>query len=325
MGVEEAVPHVLDYFLYLAVPSFFVISGYLITASTLKNDFKTFLKKRLGRIYPAYIFSIIFVIVLFAPLTVFLKNGGVFDLMYYITQSPTPLSFFIESIPFKAGSLTIGTTLVNLPPKVWNGSAWTLIFEFGCYFAIALILYSLNKFINKKEYFPKLIFGTYIFFLIIAFLSPRNGQLPLKGWNFINTAIYFFTVFLGGSFVYLIKDKIKFSYKLLFLAIIWCIIFMVFLPYHAAMEISAIPMIYIILFISVTFKSPKWIQRNDISYGIYIYAWPIQTLMFSFFVYFGIPKNIYLFIFLCMIVVVIFATFSWFLIEKPILNWINKV
>jgi len=324
LGVEDKVNPIINYILYLAVPSFFVISGYLITASALKNDIITFLKKRFGRIYPAYFFSCISIVVLFAPILFCLNNNGNFDLIAYMTQSPSPISFLINSLPFSADSFTIGQTLINLPNNHWNGSAWTLIFEFTCYIAIACIIYSFKKIQIKKINFSKLIFAIYIIFLVISFFSPRNDTLPLKGWNWINTAIYFFTVFLGGSIVFLIKDKIRFSYKLLSLAILLCIGIMSFIPYHWAMELSAIPMIYIILFISMTLKSPKWVQKNDISYGIYIYAWPIQCVILSFFIYFTIPQNIYLYIVICMVVIVLYSTLSWFLIEKPILDRIRR-
>lgn len=91
-------------------------------------------------------------------------------------------------------------------------------------------------------------------------------------------------------------------------------------PYFIAIEICAIPMCYILLFISVKLKSPKWIQENDISYGMYIYAWPIQVVVACFWNINSIPHNIIIYIIVCMILTVILATISWFLIEKPILD-----
>lgn len=286
----------------------------------MKNDIITYLKKRFGRIYPAYLFSCISIVVLFAPIVYFLNNNCNFNLLSYFTQDPSPLSFLICSLPFSASDFTIGETIISGRINHWNGSAWTLIFEFGCYIAIAIIIYSLKKIEFKKIHYAKLIFVTYIIFLIITFFSPRDDTLPRTGWNWINNAIYFFTVFLGGSTIYFLKDKIKFSYKLLFLAIVTCIVFMSSIPYQWAMELSSIPMIYIILYISMTLKSPKWIQKNDISYGIYIYAWPIQALILRIFIFYNIPQNIFLYTGTCLLVIVLYSIFSWFIIEKPILE-----
>ena len=91
-----------------------------------------------------------------------------------------------------------------------------------------------------------------------------------------------------------------------------------------AIEISAIPLAYIILFISVTLKSPKFIQNNDISYGVYIYAWPIQCVIACFITIYAISINIWAYIILCWVVTAIFAVCSWFLLEKPILSKVRS-
>lgn len=76
LGVENNLPGVVNYILSLAVPCFFVVSGYLITASAIKNDFRTFFKKRFARIYPAYFLSLLLVVILFAPIVFTLKTGN---------------------------------------------------------------------------------------------------------------------------------------------------------------------------------------------------------------------------------------------------------
>ena len=139
MGFEQN-PYLC--FLRLAVPCFFVISGYLIISSAMKNDVKSYFKKRFGRIYPSFFCSIILTIILFAPLTFSLNNGGHFDIISYINDSDI-IKFFIYSLPF--GFQNLGTTLINTPASTWNGSAWTLKYEFGCYIAIAIIIFILNK------------------------------------------------------------------------------------------------------------------------------------------------------------------------------------
>ena len=313
-------PYQINYIIHLAVPCFFVISGYLITASAIKNDVITYLKKRVGRIYPAYLLSVIATVALFAPIVFTITNGGNFDLNTYLTQTPTPFSYMIHSYRLTSTIPIIGTTLNKIPSECWNGSAWTLQFEFGCYIAIMLIIIILNKIKIKSENYPKLIFGLYVFLIIISIFYPKYDGMGVSGINMLIIAVYFFSIFLGGSIVYLIKEKISFSYKYLSLSLIFCIIIMTILPNYWAMEICAIPMVYIILFLSIKIKSPKWIQKNDISYGIYIYAWPIQTVIACFLIINSININIYLYMIICMIATGGFATLSWFLVEKPILN-----
>lgn len=101
---------------------------------------------------------------------------------------------------------------------------------------------------------------------------------------------------------------------------IFCIFVMAFLPSYWAIEISAIPMTYIILSLSMMIKSPKFIQKNDISYGVYLYAWPTQVLIACIMKSFGVSINVWIYMVVCLFITSGFATISWLLLEKPILD-----
>lgn len=68
INAQNNLPSVLTYIMSLAVPCFFVVSGYLITGSAIKNSFKRFLTKRLARIYPAYFIMLLVVVIFLAPI-----------------------------------------------------------------------------------------------------------------------------------------------------------------------------------------------------------------------------------------------------------------
>ena len=158
----------------------------------------------------------------------------------------------------------------------------------------------------------------------MSLFCPRSDGIAQRNiLNLFAFGINLFIIFLGGSIVYLIKDKIVFNKKLLSLAIIFCILVMSTLPYCWATEICAIPMIYIILYISLNLKSPKFIQQNDISYGLYIYAWPIQSVIATIIAVYGFNVNVWIYTFICFVVTSIVALFSWYIVEKPILNKIR--
>lgn len=317
---ENNLPYAFNYLLNLAVPCFFVVSGYLITASSLKNDLKTFFKKRFARIYPAYFISLIVIVAIFAPIAHILIGEGN-NLLNYLSTSPTPLQFLVSNIPLFIVCPKIGLTLSVIDGSSWNGSAWTLIFEFGCYIAIALIIKILTKVNNEKKDLFKFVFGIYVLLIVISLFYPRPEGNPNRDiLNLFIFAVNLFSVFLGGSLVYLIKERISFDLKYVVLSFIFCILVMNFIPYCWAIEICAVPLIYIILYISVNLKSPKFLQENDISYGVYIYAWPVQTLIATILVIFGVSFNIWTYTIICFIVTGTFASLSWFLIEKPILK-----
>jgi peptidoglycan/LPS O-acetylase OafA/YrhL len=53
---------------------------------------------------------------------------------------------------------------------------------------------------------------------------------------------------------------------------------MVFVPI-AGGPIAAPLIGYALLYLSTVIPQPAWIARNDVSYGFYIYAWPVQQLV----------------------------------------------
>ena len=205
-------PHCLDVVMSFAVPFFFYISGYLITASAIKNDFKTFLKKRLARIYPAYFICILLIVILFAPLAFTIINNGNFDLVSYLDLNPSPSRFFIYALPLNLFENNIGTLLEAINADNWNVSIWTLIFEFGCYIAVSILIMVLMKSRIRKNHYPKVFFVIYLILGITYALMPDSSSKVLF---YFKLGLYLFSMFFFFFFVYLIKNKLVFSYKCL--------------------------------------------------------------------------------------------------------------
>ena len=227
---ENNLPSTVNYIISLAVPCFFVVSGYLITASALKNNFKKFLTKRFARIYPAYFCMLIAIVIFFAPLAYDICNGGQIVLLNYIKQEPSPIRFVIFGLPLFLFSPTIGQTLIHSSSPYWNGSAWTLIFEFACYITISLLMFGLSKFKVKKP--VKIISIFYLILVVISFFYPRPEGIPTRDiYNLFVFMVNLLSIFLGGSIVYLIKNKLHFSPKYLLAAILICVLLMSLLPY----------------------------------------------------------------------------------------------
>lgn len=324
MNYENNLPDFAKYIIDLAVPCFFVVSGYLITASAINNNLKTYFKKRIARIYPAYFLSLLIVPFILAPICYFIVYNG-FDLLNYVSLSPSPIDYIIYGLPLYLGCPVIGDILINLPYNYWNTSIWTLSFEFACYILIALVIFLLNKL--KKEKYTFVVVGLYVLFLVISFFYLRP-RVPVQNSGFLTVMLTYgsnlFSIFLGGSIVYLVKDKIKFNIKYVILALSFSIIIMSILPYGWATEICAIPFIYIILYLAIVIKSPKFIKENDISYGVYVFSWPIQTTLACFLLTNKIYCNPLVFFIISSFLVVGMSLLSWFLVEKPILNKVRS-
>ncbi|OAK54847.1 acyltransferase family protein [Rhodococcoides kyotonense] len=123
-----------------SVAGFFVISGYLITASRMNEQSTSkYLWRRVLRIYPGYWVCIAVVGLVAAPIVWFLagNNGlGVF------TRADGGLAYFLKNITLFRGQVDVaGTTSIDqfLFQSDWNGSLWSLPFEFACYLIVAVL------------------------------------------------------------------------------------------------------------------------------------------------------------------------------------------
>lgn len=130
----------------LGVPIFFMISGYCISVSAVKNMAvpHAFIIQRVKRLYPAYWFSIIFGLLLLVGLMVFNLN----------TTSAMP------SFAAFAKSLSL---LVNPPlTSSFNPSYWTLRHEIYFYISVFALL-----FMFRGKFFYALDIATFAFLMYI--------------------------------------------------------------------------------------------------------------------------------------------------------------
>jgi len=291
-------------FSQLGLIIFFFLSGFLVTQSLITSiNLKQFIWKRFLRIYPA-----LFVVVV---LTVFLL-GPLF------TELPLK-DYFLSS---QSWSYLLGTTLVRLRfvlPGVFhgegvNGSLWTLPVEFRLYLFLAL-LFIVGLIKRRALYFTFVV----IFIAFAIFVLSRNfqGELVTYFAPYLSWGMYFLT----GSFVFFIKDKLIPDYKILILLLVlWYVLRNVTI---ASTISELICFSYFTLWLS--FKTPvvfsDFFKRNDFSYSMYLYAYPIQQMII--YKHPGIaPLSLMLFTSIALIPC---CLASWNLVEKPSLKLKNRL
>lgn len=130
--------------------------------------------------------------------------------------------------------------------------------------------------------------------------------------------IKFFYFFMAGASIYLFKDKIIFSYRFILLSII-LLIFASQLFYLKYAEMLLLP--YIVIALGIGFRVNNFNKYADFSYGLYIYAFPIQQLITF---YFGKHLNIATYFFFSLVATMVFSFFSWHLVEKPVMGMKSK-
>lgn len=285
----------------ISVAVFFVISGLFISASFERSKSTAdFALKRALRIMPALCAICMISVFFIGPMVTTLP------LVSYFSSFET-WGYFRNALFLPNGYHLPGVFAQHPEPAV-NGSIWTLKFEVICY-AGAAILLSLGRF--KKEI---ILFSWAISFMISAMWSENiPGGI---GYYFVMTATMF-RYFGAGMVIYLYREKIPLNSGVA-LALFGAAAVSIATPYFMA-GVALFAAYPIIVF---GYNAPAWFRnltaRGDISYGVYIYGWPIQQLVWP--IGQGTPHH---WLINCMIAVplaLLCGTLSWKLIEKPALG-----
>lgn len=285
-----------------AVRGFLTMSGFMVCLSFINNsDTLVFLKKRVYRIYPPYLF-IIGICIIGAlllstlPATDLLKTKEFYK---YIITNLTFLNFLQPTLP--------GVFENHHIPAI-NGALWTMKVEFFLYLTVPIVFLFFRKF-NKAF----IIICIYIFSIIYSICMDHYYNLTGKeiynilDRQFIGQLRYFYS----GTLLLLYFDIFKKYILYLFPLGILVYIFQ-FIPYIHFLE----PMAFatILIGFAYSFKFLNLLSRfTNVSYGIYLFHFPvIQTI-----IHFNLHKSHYLLSLLLVIVItVILSIISWKLIEK---------
>ncbi|MCC3704543.1 acyltransferase [Rouxiella badensis] len=291
----------------LAVFIFFSISGYLITQSyeRRKSNFD-YAKKRFLRIYPGLAVCLIFTLYLCCGL--FGKAGWA-----EWALSLEPVKTFIRVMvitgvgvvgvmPSDINDFTSGYLLSN----TMNGSLWTLFFEVFDYIVIALFL-TVFKNKNLAAFIPLILSA------IIQVICVKKGITHLA---IIGTSL--FTVpFCVGALLYINRDRWinNLHLKVLMLTAGLLVIYFASCGGLLTNVLGPIAICVMTIVIGVSIKDQLIKGRFDFSFGIYIYAFPVQQIVIN---EMGIP--FYASMILSLLITFVLASLSWFLVEKPMIK-----
>lgn len=291
-----------------AVAGFFAISGYLITASRQRTGFANFLLLRVGRIYPAFITVLVVTVCLFGPVAQLINHG---TLSGYLSTQPSPFAYVYGNLFLDINQYAIGDTLSAVPyPDAWNGSLWTLYFEFLCYLFIGLLLIWRRA---RTSVWP-----VAIAFVLSAAVYARVDLAvsAVGGDDSIRLLASLLPYFLGGALIRLLKPFVGLHWIGGVLSLAIMIIGVNLGPIWIAQALAPL-YAYGLLWISTVIPQPKWIARHDVSYGVYIYAFPVQQLLALVGLY---TLSVFWFSAIALAVTMLFALASWFWIERPALR-----
>ncbi|MET4639292.1 acyltransferase [Mycetocola sp. 2940] len=287
-----------------AVLGFFGISGFLITRSRLSaRSAGTYYRNRALRILPAFLVCILVVAFVFAPLSVLLRPGASYSI-------PSAVTYVLTNLPLSAQFLSqkgIESTLLGVPiTGYWNGPLWTLFWEACCYLLVGVLVSVLPK--RWVRVFVVAMFGAATVLVVLTTagvltVGPSAGAVfPL------------FVAFFAGSLAFLFRRAIDVSWPVL-VACILVIVASVLVGFAAAF--AALPFVLLLLRLSAVLPLHRVGARYDMSYGIYIYGWPVQQLLAL--VTLGTGMPVAGFIALSLVLTAPLAFLSCLVVERPAL------
>lgn len=290
----------------LGVTIFFIISGYLVTQSWVRQpDWTAFLRKRFLRVYPGYAACLLFSICLGAALTVV-------PLPQYF-QADGAWSYLLNNLLLKNQLALPGVFESNPVKSAVNGSLWTIPVEVTCYLAV-LAMGLVGGLSRPRVAVPVLCVA-----LGLAIGLGQHANL-FQATVFSEALPGYYAAFIFGALGFQFRNKLPDSMGLAMglLLAVWV------LPKHPVTTYASIAALGFFVINLAKWMGKRWPEGPrsiDLSYGIYLYAFPIQQALAQ-----HDPSDSgWVLLFKTLPLCVACATFSWFCIERPALSLKTKL
>jgi len=291
---------------HLGLNGLFAISGYLIFQSLVRSrQLIDFYWKRVLRVFPG-LFVVLLLTILLAPFVYENKSVTFLNNRWVWTYIPSNLSLYRMQLGID------GIFDDNPYKNVINGSLWTIPYEFVMYMCVSCLIFFRH---NRK---------TMLVLLVAAFLLVLCGHLVFRE----KLAMYQFGILNGGFLsdigIYFILGAILSAAKIETLKYRNLLLVISCTTWVLAIALRLPSLVYVISsslsFVLLGLKSTPWIRDTrgklgDLSYGIYIYGFPVQQTLEH---YFSLE---YLPLIICTVVIAFpLAYLSWHFIEAPMLR-----
>jgi peptidoglycan/LPS O-acetylase OafA/YrhL len=291
----------------IAVDVFFIVSGFLVTGSIWKSQSTIdFVVARVLRIFPGLLVML--------ALTVFVMGTALttLDWSAYLSAKETRVYLAKCATLFFGAAYNLPGVFSENPYKnAVNGSLWTLPFEVKMY-AILAAMWLASK--------AALRFRARAFALgCVASAVASGGYVAITYLVRGETSSFFwlFFMFFGGAACFVVRRHIHIS-RTVALSLVVALVLAAAVSQKAFLAIYILSLPYITLYCA--YGPAGWIRSynavGDFSYGIYIYAFPVQQALVA-----AMPSIAPIPLFLCSgIATLLLAMLSWFLIERKALS-----
>ncbi len=304
-------PEPLDKFLgmslgSIAVDIFFITSGFLVTGSLLvRQNIGDYVRARVLRIFPAlWAMLLLTVFGLGAlctsmPLAAYLSHPDTYAYLMKCASLVTGVAYALPGVfdqnPFKSAV---------------NGSLWTMPYEVTMYVILGIfwLVYRLGKRANLTES------GWGVVSAILLFLLFLFEQLHLLDTREFGRTFF---MFFAGAAYFLLKERVTLSHRFFGLSL-----FALLLAGLAGQQVFSIvyylTIAYMLCYLAYLPAGAirKYNAMGDYSYGVYIYAFPVQQALAATY-----PRiSVSAMLLSSGMATLVLAILSWHLIEKRALR-----
>jgi peptidoglycan/LPS O-acetylase OafA/YrhL len=248
----------------LAVLIFFAISGFLIARSwDLDRRVHAYAVKRFLRLWPALAVVVVVSGLVVGPLTA--KR----PFHPYIASGTT--TYVASNMVLSTHNRIHGTFADNPVPGMITGTLWTLPVEVKAY--ALLLLLGLLGLVRR----PVMLFALLV---VLAWVlrSPPDYQYGIIGrWLEAPVQTLMLMLFVGGALLYALRDRVRLDWRLATLAalLFWAT---PHVPGSLRPLAQAVSIPY--LAVMIAYSAPKALslltRPGDVSYGVYLWAFPVQ-------------------------------------------------
>jgi peptidoglycan/LPS O-acetylase OafA/YrhL len=284
----------------VAVKIFFFISGLLVTNSIItKKSAIEFLLSRTLRTFPGLILVTSISALIIGPVITDMK------LNEYLLHNGTYM-YIVNNIIMNTSFVLPGVSFDNVYGI--NGSLWTIRYEVAAYIILVIsFMFGLMK--------SNIISSLICLFIIIEPITPLKGVLFASSDN---SAIFLLApCFALGSFFAINKNWLKSTLTVPVILLLASI-------YSHSPTLSPLLLCFSFCLFAFHISSVNWIinlrLKSDISYGVYLWGFPVLQIAHKYF-----SSGPILGIVISIIASCIMGYASWVLIEKPCIKLSKRV
>jgi peptidoglycan/LPS O-acetylase OafA/YrhL len=313
----------------LGVYGFFVLSGFLITASGLRFTLPRYAWHRFLRIFPGFWVCLLVTAFVIAPL-VALYERGTLDGFWTHPQGPfsyVQLNWFTGIRQYVISDLLAGTPYGRIlhGPAAFDGSLWSLLYELCCYLMVGALA---GTAVLGRAPRAVVLLTVMVYAVIVRdfLLQPGHtgavrshgglGPYPLIGMLSVRLLIELGFLFLLGMVAQLYKHRLPMHPAL---GVAAAVVFLASARFGGFYVVGLPAYAYLLLWAACGLPARLHGvgRRRDYSYGIYIYAFPVQQVIA---LLGGERYGVGVFILLAALGTVPLAVLSWHLVERPAMS-----